>query len=381
MRLSSRLERGLVERMVQNASESARIRPDPAQVAKLRRILDRPRAVPPGWGETQTDFGPPHPQDASPSCGSGAPTPVVRWRSRRTVRWRFPRPRPIASGQATTYMSRQPPGSSRASPGRNHPLGQATTYWGRKIAYPNAQLPTPMPGPGAGGARSPVWRSEMRLSSRLERGLVERMVQNASESARIRPDPAQVAKLRRILDRPRAVPPGWGETQTDFGPPHPAQEASPSCGSGAPTPWFGGAPGARFSGAFRARNRSHRAGNHLLSRQPPGSSRASPGHNHRVRGTLYPESPGSSRASPGRNHPLGQATTYWGRKIAYPNAQFPTPMPGAGARQSPPHSSARLVAPTGEHPGRSHWLSARTGPPPPPPCRLGLGALDERTVE
>ena len=59
----------------------------------------------------------------------------------------------------------------------------------------------------------------MRLSSRLERGLVERMVQNASESARIRPDPAQIAKLRRILDRPRAVPPGWGETQTDFGPP------------------------------------------------------------------------------------------------------------------------------------------------------------------
>ena len=251
------------------------------------------------------------------------------------------------------------PDSSRASPGRNHPLGQATTYWGRQIAYPNAQFPTPMPGPGAGGARSPVWRSKMRLSSRLERGLVERMVQNASESARIRPDPAQIAKLRRILDRPRAVPPGWGETQTDFGPPHPAQEASPSCGSGAPTPWFGGAPGARFSGAFRARNRSHRAGNHLLSRQPPGSSRASPGH----------------------NHPLGQATTYWGRKIAYPNAQFPTPMPGAGARQSPPHSSARLAAPTGEHPGRSHWLSARTGPPPPPPCRLGLGALDERTVE
>ena len=188
-----------------------------ARGATPRRILDRPprraawmgrdsdgfwtapRAVPPGWGEAQTDFGPPHPQDASPSCGSGTPTPVVRWRSRRTVRWRFPRPRPIASGQATTYMSRQPPGSSRASPGHNHPLGQATAYWGRQIAYPNAQ--------------------------------------------------------------------------------------------------------------------------------------------------------------------------------------FPTPMPGAGARQDPPHSSARLGTPTGEHPGRSHWLSARTGPPPPPPCRLGLGALDERTVE
>ena len=77
-----------------------------------------------------------------------------------------------------------------------------------------------LPLPGV-RARSPVWRSEMRLSSRLERRLVERMVQNASESARIRPDPAQIAKLRRILDHPRAVPPGWGETQTGFGPPPP----------------------------------------------------------------------------------------------------------------------------------------------------------------
>ena len=133
---------------------------------------------------------------------------------------------------------------------------------------------------------------------------------------------------------PRAVPPGWGETQTDFGPPHP-QDASPSCGSGAPTPVV--------------RWRSRRTVRWRFPRPRPIAS--------------------------------GQATTYWGRKIAYPNAQFPTPMPGAGARQSPPHSSARLGTPTGEHPGRSHWLSARTGPPPPPPYRLGLGALDERTVE
>ena len=92
MRLSLGRIRGLSGCVVQNASESARIRPDPAQVAKLRRILDHPRAMPPERGETQTDFGPPHPQDASPSCGSGTPTPVVRWRSRDVVRWRFPRP-------------------------------------------------------------------------------------------------------------------------------------------------------------------------------------------------------------------------------------------------------------------------------------------------
>ena len=80
-----------------------------------------------------------------------------------------------------------------------------------------------LPLPGV-RARSPVWRSEMRLSSRLERGLVERMVQNASESARIRPDPAQIAKLRRILDHPRADPSERGVTQTHFGPqPHPGE--------------------------------------------------------------------------------------------------------------------------------------------------------------
>ena len=202
--------------------------------ARLRRILDRPTrkmlhptvesALPPPW------FG------GAPGARFGG---VFRARAR-------------------SHRGRQPPIGVGKSPTPIHnflPSSPGTRISPRQFAYPNAQFPTPMPGPGAGGARSPVWRSKMRLSSRLERGLVERMVQNASESARIRPDPAQIAKLRRILDRPRAVPPGWGETQTDFGPPHPAQEASPSCGSGAPTPWFGG--------AFRARNRSHRG------RQPP----------------------------------------------------------------------------------------------------------------
>ena len=58
----------------------------------------------------------------------------------------------------------------------------------------------------------------MRLSSRLERGLVERMVQNASESARNRLNPAKTVKLRRFLDHPRAGPSENSETQTHFGP-------------------------------------------------------------------------------------------------------------------------------------------------------------------
>ena len=107
MRLSSRLERGLVERMVQNASESARIRPDPAQIAKLRRILDHPRPA----------------RGASPSCESGAPAPVVRWCSRHAVRWRVPRPRPIASGQATTRLFTGFAGAQPAIGAGNHPLG------------------------------------------------------------------------------------------------------------------------------------------------------------------------------------------------------------------------------------------------------------------
>ena len=92
--------------------------------------------------------------------------------------------------------------------------------------------------------RTARW-SEMRLSLGRIRGLSGCVVQNASESARIRPDPAQIAKLRRILDRP---------TRKML---HPVVEAA------LPPPWFGGAPGARFGGVFRARARSHRG------RQPP----------------------------------------------------------------------------------------------------------------
>ena len=193
--------------------------------ARLRRILDRPTrkmlhpvveaALPPPWfgGAPGARFGGAfRAHDRSHGAGNHLLSRQPPGSSRAS---------PGHNHRVRGTLYPESPGSSRASPGRNHLLGQATTYWGRKIAYPNAQFPTPMPGPGAGGARSPVWRSKMRLSSRLERGLVERMVQNASESARIRPDPAQIAKLRRILDRPRAMPPERGETETDFGPPPP----------------------------------------------------------------------------------------------------------------------------------------------------------------
>ena len=125
------------------------------------------------------------------------------------------------------------------------------------------------------------------------------------------------------------MPPGWGETQTDFGPPPPGARRFTQLWKRRSHPRGSVALQAHGSVALSAHAPDRiGAGNHLLSRQPPGSSRASPGHNHRVRGTLYPESPGSSRASPGHNHPLGQATTYWGRKIAYPNTQFPTQFAG-----------------------------------------------------
>ena len=229
--------------------------------------------------------------------------------------------------RARSHRGRQPPIGVGKLPTPIHsflPSSPGTRISPRQFAYPNAQFPTPMPGPGAGGARSPVWRSEMRLSSRLERGLVERMVQNASESARIRPDPAQVAKLRRILDHPRAVPPGWGETQTDFGPPHP-QDASPSCGSGTPTPVV--------------RWRSRRTVRWRFPRPRPIAS-------GQATTRLFAGFAGAQPAIGAGNHQalrgLRRGTTsHRGRQSPIGVGKSPTPIPGAGARQDPPHSSAR----------------------------------------
>ena len=65
--------------------------------------------------------------------------------------------------------------------------------------------------------RTARW-SEMRLSLGRIRGLSGCVVQNASESARIRLNPAKSVELRRILDHPRAGPSENSETQTHFGP-------------------------------------------------------------------------------------------------------------------------------------------------------------------
>ena len=65
--------------------------------------------------------------------------------------------------------------------------------------------------------RTARW-SETRLSLGRIRGLSGRLVQNASESARIRLNPAKSVELRRILDHPRAGPSENSETQTHFGP-------------------------------------------------------------------------------------------------------------------------------------------------------------------
>ena len=66
--------------------------------------------------------------------------------------------------------------------------------------------------------RPSAWWSKRRLSLGRIRGLSGRLVQNASESARNRLDLAKTAKLRRILDHPRADPSERGVTQTHFGP-------------------------------------------------------------------------------------------------------------------------------------------------------------------
>ena len=62
-------------------------------------------------------------------------------------------------------------------------------------------------------------RSKKRLSLGRGWGLGGHVVQKASESGRIRPDPAKIVELRRILDHSRAEPAENSETQTYFGPP------------------------------------------------------------------------------------------------------------------------------------------------------------------
>ena len=48
--------------------------------------------------------------------------------------------------------------------------GQATTYWGRQIAYPNAQFPTPMPGPGTDGVHPAQQRPPRDAEEDRKRG-------------------------------------------------------------------------------------------------------------------------------------------------------------------------------------------------------------------
>ena len=59
--------------MVQKASESDRIHPDPAKTVKPRRFLDHSRAEPIENSVTQTHFGPPPPRFAVEPAGVGAP--------------------------------------------------------------------------------------------------------------------------------------------------------------------------------------------------------------------------------------------------------------------------------------------------------------------
>ena len=69
--------------MVQNASESDRIRPDPAKTVKPRRISDHSRAEPVENSETQTHFGPPtcgaHRKTAKPRRVLDRPRPDSQW--------------------------------------------------------------------------------------------------------------------------------------------------------------------------------------------------------------------------------------------------------------------------------------------------------------
>ena len=123
MRLSFGRERGLDGHVVQNASESHRIHPDPAKTVKPRRISDHSRAEPAENSETQTHFGPLPPRFAVEPAGAGAPKA-----QRAGVRPHWGTLRCIGVGNVARLPA----------------LGWARGRWGRQIAYPNGWFPAPM---------------------------------------------------------------------------------------------------------------------------------------------------------------------------------------------------------------------------------------------
>ena len=186
------------------------------------------------------------------------------------------------------------------------------------------------------------------------------------------------------------MPPERGETQTGFGPPPPGARrftqlskrrsrprgsvALQACGSAAcsaPAPDRIGAGNHQALRGLRRGTTSH------WGRQPPIGVGKLPTPMH----SFLPQCPGQGpdrthrTAAPAPGRRGGPEARRRPNLICTGRAPGRGRRPGPTAQQRPPRDADR------EHPGRSHWLSARTGPPPPPPCRLGLGALDERTVE
>ena len=117
--------------VVQNASESHRIHPNPAKTTKPRRISDHPRAKPAENSETQTHFGPPTP--------TATRIPGEAHRSRSTE---------SAAGGLCPFVRR--PGNPSPGPDGSHRGGQSssrsggTPIGGGEPTSPTHRSPTPM---------------------------------------------------------------------------------------------------------------------------------------------------------------------------------------------------------------------------------------------
>ena len=101
----------------------------------------------------------------------------------------------------------------RARRGRDRP--STVPDMGRAVAR---RLLSRRCAPSAARRASPVGCSKMRLSFGRKWWRDGRLFQNASESARFRPDHAETAEPRRILDQTTAEPSENCGTQTHFGP-------------------------------------------------------------------------------------------------------------------------------------------------------------------
>ena len=175
-RLSFGRERGLGGHVVQKASESHRIHPNPAKTIKPRRISDHPRAKPAENSETQTHFGPPdhqttrrldHEQRTTTAHGS---QPYRAGDGSGGYDHHAQHPYPPFPRTQREQCTGQTTGPPQYTPTRpiNDPEPPSRNSGRERRRHPPCQWPGALPGPPDSAARSASKRSTQRSSSGLD---------------------------------------------------------------------------------------------------------------------------------------------------------------------------------------------------------------------